>query len=320
MGLRVFVVVVVAFIAMTSWVATCALSHYRKVAAGIAPLDRREFESLTLITVGTGGAYENPQRLGPCLAVGFGSRVVLVDAGRSVAEGLRAARIPVSQPDTLFLTSLLPENVLGLDDLLLTGWLTARRVPLRLVGPPGTRALADAIVQAHGPSVRTLSQTLAISAEGAGVEIVEIEGGWEESREGLGVRAAALEGGPLAGRAYRFEAERHAVVAGGTGWDSESLVALAKGADVLVHEALHGPSVEMAIEAGTEHPERLRREAALHTRTDEVGSLASRAGVRTLVLVRLRPPPLYAQQFRSLVGKSFAGEVVIAKDGQEIKP
>ena len=46
-----------------------------------------------LVTVGTGGAYENPNRLGPSIAAALGGEVVLVDAGRSVAEGLRAARL-----------------------------------------------------------------------------------------------------------------------------------------------------------------------------------------------------------------------------------
>ena len=70
--------------------------------------------------LGTGGGYENPDRRGPALALGLGADVVLVDAGRGVAEGLRAAQIPVAQPRLVVLTSLLPENTVGLDDLLQT--------------------------------------------------------------------------------------------------------------------------------------------------------------------------------------------------------
>ena len=110
-------------------------------AAGFAPIEPRSFESLTLVTAGTGGAWETPQRLGPVLAVGLGQRVALVDAGRGVAEALRAAEIPLTQPTAVYLTGLAPENTVGLDDLLLTGWLAGRDQPLRVVGPPGTRAL-----------------------------------------------------------------------------------------------------------------------------------------------------------------------------------
>jgi hypothetical protein len=108
-------------VAAASWALTCGAWQYDQVLAGIAPLEPRRFNRLTLITIGTGGAAENPRRNGPCTAIGWGSRVVLVDAGRGVAEALRAAEIPASQPDTIFLTSLLPESTVGLDDLLFAG-------------------------------------------------------------------------------------------------------------------------------------------------------------------------------------------------------
>ena len=67
-------------------------------------------------------------------------------------------------------------------------------------------------------------------------------------------------------------------------------------------------------------PERLRREAAFHTGIDEVGGLARRAGVETLVLVRLRPPPVYDIQLTSVIADEFPGRIVIADDGDEITP
>jgi len=115
---------------------SCQMWRYRDLAEGIAWLEDRHFERATLIAVGTGGAAENLRRLGPATAIGVGTRIVLVDAGRGVADALRHCAIPIAQPDTLLLTSLLPENTLGLDDLLLTGWNTPRAKPLRLLGPP----------------------------------------------------------------------------------------------------------------------------------------------------------------------------------------
>ncbi len=320
MAARVLLIFLLAAIATMSWLATCALWHYRQVAAGLEPLETRRFETLTLITVGTGGAYENPQRLGPATAVGLGERLVLVDAGRAVAEALRQARIPVAQPDTVFLTSLAPENTVGLDDLLLTGWLAPRSAPLRLMGPPGTRALAESLMAAHRDAVAALGERIGLPPEAAALEAIEVPDGWSETRAGLGVRATALAGGPLPARAWRFEAGARAAVVGGPGWDPDALVTLARGAHVLVQAAVHRPSVEMAVEAGTPEPERLRREADLYTATTDVGRLARRAGVQQLVLVRLRPPPLFAQQYRRLVGESFAGRVVVAEDGDEITP
>ena len=67
-------------------------------------------------------------------------------------------------------------------------------------------------------------------------------------------------------------------------------------------------------------PDRLRREIALHTRMEEVGELAQRSGVGTLVLVRLRPPPVYDIQITSEVNNRFDGVTVIPDDGDEITP
>jgi hypothetical protein len=42
--------------------------------------------------------------------------------------------------------------------------------------------------------------------------------------------------------------------------------------------------------------------------------------VATLVLVRLRPPPVYALQISSLVDDTYAGRILVADDGDEIRP
>ncbi len=308
-------------VAIASWMATCAAWRAERVMAGVAPLEAREFPSLTVVTVGTGGAYENPDRLGPAIALALGSEIALVDAGRGVAEALRAARIPIEQPATVYLTSLLPENTVGLDDLLLTGWLEGREEPLRLVGPPGTTALADRLAAAHEAGIRGRSAGLGLPEGGSRIEAVEAGAGWSETRSGLSIEAGALTGGPLPALAWRAEAGGRAVVVAPTGWAPDALVEFTRGANTLVHEAAFVPDAELAAEIGIDmDPERLDREARLHTSIDAVGGIAARAGVETLVLVRLRPPPVYDVQIAGPVGETFAGRIVIPDDGDEIAP
>jgi ribonuclease BN (tRNA processing enzyme) len=295
--------------------------QYQQVAAGIVPIEPRSFPELTVVTVGTGGAYENPDRRGPATAIALGAQIVLVDAGRSVAEGLRNATISVAQPGRVLLSNLLPENTEGLDDLLLTGWIQGRAVPLRLIGPTGTAALAGGILQAHAVGIAARAASLGLDPAGAEFAVLEIDDGWSDETDGLSIRAAALPGGPLPGLAYRFEGGgRSAVVAAG-GWAHDALVTLAQGADLLVHEAAFIPDPEIAAKIGVDtDPERLRREIALHTLLGDVGGLASRAGVGTLVLVRLRPPPVYDIQISSEVNDTFGGTIVIPDDGDVLTP
>jgi ribonuclease Z len=305
-------------VALIGGVTLCARNTVRGHVAAVAALDPKDFPALSLVVVGSGGAHENPGRRGPCIAIGFGSRVVLVDAGRGAAEGLRAAEIPVDQPDTVYLTSLLPENLLGLDDVLMTGWLAPRKKPLRLVGPEGTQAFAASLEHAYAQGAGAVSQSLGLAPEGARFDALEIGDGFREERDGLTITAALLSGGSLPALAYRADAGGHALVVSGTSFGDETVVALAQGAEVLVHEAIHRPSLDAAIAADAEDSERLRREGALYTPLEAAGALAARAGVRTLVLVRLRPPPLFAWQFAHAAGADFSGEVIVASDGDEI--
>lgn len=306
-------------VAVASWVVTCGTWRIQRVAGGVVPLDPRHFGQLTVVTVGTGGAYENPDRGGPATAVALGEEVLLVDAGRAVSEGLRAARIPVAQPGTVLLTSLLPENTVGLDDLLLTGWLEGRAAPLTLVGPPGTASLAERLAAAHRRGVEARAASLALPASGAAFEAIEVGDAWSARRGEIEVRAAALPGGPTEALAYRFEARERAAVVGGHGWGADALLALASGADLLVHEAADVPPPELAGELGVA-PERLRREAELHAQIADVGTLAQRAGVATLALVRMRPPPAYDLQVTQRIADRFDGRVVVADDGDELRP
>ncbi|MGH0029195.1 MAG: MBL fold metallo-hydrolase [Myxococcota bacterium] len=320
LDLRVFGLLLALFVGIASWFVTCAAWQFDEVAAGVMPLDPREFEGFTVVTAGTGGAYENHHRHGPATVVGLGSSVLLVDAGRGVAEALRQATIPVSQPDTVLLTHLLPENTLGLDDLLVMGWIDGRREPVTLLGPPGTVALARAVEASVHGGVEAWRNALA--TEGAPrFDAQEIADGWSAALGGVAVSAGALAGGPTPALAYRFEARGRVAVVSGTGWGADALTAFAKGANLLVHQAVMVPTPEEAEELGIDaDPELLRREARLFTTFEQAGTIARRADADSLVLVRLRPPPVFDLQVTMLVDDHYDGSIHVADDGDEWVP
>jgi ribonuclease BN (tRNA processing enzyme) len=318
---RIVALIVVFSVAVFGWVLTCESTKLEAERELVGPLDARTFKRLTIITMGTGDVHENPERRGPATAVGFSDQLVVVDAGRATADALRLSLIPVQQPGTVYLSSLLPVNTVGLDDLLLIGWIEGREKPLRVVGPVGTRALVDGLMAAHRVGVEARAGSLGTQSAAPSVDVIEITGEWSEEVGELAVRAAPLPGGPLDAYAYRFEAGGRSAVIGGTGWAPEALIDLARGADLLVHEAIFVPTPEIADELGYEVDDaQLARETAEHTTLQEIGGLAERAGVKTLVLVRLRPPPIYDLQITSVVNDSFEGRIVIAVDGDELIP
>lgn len=310
-------------VAAVGWIVTCASWQVEQVARGVRSFDVRRFDRLTAITVGTGGPYENQDRLGPTIGVALDTALVLVDCGRAVAEALRKAEIPPLQPQLVVLTSLAPENVTGLDDLLLAGWINGPRTgPLRLVGPPGTIALARGIETAHAAGIAAQAAALDLPPDGARFDATEVAGPYREERGGLVLSAVPLTAGGTPALAWRFDALGRSVVVSGTSGDAEAQVAFASGADVWVREAIHGESVRAAIAAmaasDAAGAKRLEREAALHADLEQAATEARRASVKTLVLVRLRPPPVLAWRYERLVAERFSGNVIIAADGDMI--
>jgi ribonuclease BN (tRNA processing enzyme) len=316
---RPLLLALLAGLVAAMWTASIVTRRMQNVAEAVLPPQTRSFERLTLLPVGSGGTFESPLRLGPCLAVGRGEDVVLVDVGRGVAEGLRRAALPASQPGALLLTSLLAENVVGLDDWLAARALEASPAPLRVWGPPGSAALVRELARAGAPARSALAGSFGLPAPPE-PEVAEVAGAGEWSLGALRLRARTLPGGPLPALAWRIEDGTHSLVVSSAGWAPDAVAELGSGADLLVHEALYGASLERALEAGVENGEALRTEAALHLRLEDAGALASRMGVRGLVLVRLRPPPAFEFQYTWLVRRDFRGRVLIARDGQALTP
>lgn len=308
-------------IVIACWLLTLGAWRYDRVRLGLFAPSPREEAELTLVVLGSGGAHADPYRRGPALAALFGKHALLVDAGRGVSDALRLAEIPARQIDTLLLTNLLSENTLGLDELLFGRWLDGAAAPLRIVGPPGSEAAVVSLVAALRSGVMARADALGLDAAHFAPRVVEADGAWSETRDGLALRAAALHGGPLPALAWRIEAGERSLAIGTSAWGRAELIELARGADLLVHDAQYIPTPEEAAENQLEvTPEQLAGEARLHSRLTEVGDIAQEAGVESLLLLRLRPAPVLAYQVTSLVGDRFGGRILVAQDAEEIRP
>src|SRR5262249_39966128 len=105
-------------------------------------------DSTTVILLGTGTPYPDPQHQGPSVAVTVGQRIFLFDAGPGVVRQMNAAHLPVrGGPVTaLFLTHLHTDHTLGYPDLIFTSWVMGRRQRLKVVGPRGTRSMTGHLI------------------------------------------------------------------------------------------------------------------------------------------------------------------------------
>jgi ribonuclease BN (tRNA processing enzyme) len=117
--------------------------------------------------------------------------------------------------------------------------------------------------------------------------------------------------------AYRFDTAYGSVVFSGDTAPSENLITLARGADILVHEAI---DVDIVRASGLDEA-KIRHLLTSHTDSTVVGSIAARAGVHTLLLNHLSPgnPALVpdATWLRKAT-TGYTGTVLIGNDLQRL--
>jgi ribonuclease BN (tRNA processing enzyme) len=121
--------------------------------------------------------------------------------------------------------------------------------------------------------------------------------------------------------AYRFDSSDRSIVISGDTAPSDSLIRLAEGADVLVHEAMYLPAVDRIV-ARTPGAPRLREHLlASHTTAEDAGRVAQSAGVKLLVLSHLVPaddPAISDQMWIDAARVHFRGRIIVGKDLMEI--
>lgn len=142
-------------------------------------------------------------------------------------------------------------------------------------------------------------------------------GGLVYEDERVRVRAALVEHPPVeTAFAYRFDtADRSIVIAGDTR-PCEALIELAEGADVLVHEALYTPAIELFAKGN--NAARIREHIlASHTPVAELGAIAEAAGVGCLVLSHLAPANravVADEVWQAEAQRGYSGKVVVGDD------
>jgi ribonuclease BN (tRNA processing enzyme) len=122
--------------------------------------------------------------------------------------------------------------------------------------------------------------------------------------------------------ALKFELPGKTIVFSGDTAYHPPLAAFAKGADILVHEAMLGPAIEFIVQANPNAATILDHLKASHTLVADVGRIATEAGVKTLVLSHFVPadaPGVTEQHWIDGVRTTWQGDLIVGRDLMEIK-
>jgi ribonuclease BN (tRNA processing enzyme) len=276
-----------------------------------------------LVLLGTaGGPTPKATRAAPSQAIVAGDRVYLVDCGDGVARQLALAGIPVRQLRAVFITHQHSDHNAGYGPLFLLGWPAGLATPVDTYGPPPLAAMTRHLFDAYAYDIRLRMADEGRPALEPLVRPHEITAGGEVFRDDrVRVSAAINEHPPIEHSfAYRFDTPGRSFVISGDTRYSESVVALARGADVLVHEVVSRDYWERP---DAPQPKAVVRHIlASHTDAPDVGRVAAAAGVKTLVLSHFVPTegpntPTEAE-WLAAARRHFKGEVIVGRDLMEI--
>ncbi len=270
------------------------------------------------ILLGTaGGPAPKRTRSAPANAVVVGGDVYIVDCGNGVGRQAALAGLDLRRLRAVFLTHHHSDHNADAGTLLQLAWSAGLDRAVQIFGPPPLRAMMGAFLRFAEVDVRTRIADEGRPDFASLLQIAEMDAGGTVFQSGdLIVRAALVEHPPLKPSfALRFETPERAIVFSGDTAPCDALVNLARGADVLVHEVMHAGAIEELVER-LSNAGRLREHlTASHTRLQDVGKVAGRAGVGTLVLTHFVPSEGIAdEEWRVGAARDFPGEIIVGSD------
>ncbi|MFN4184427.1 MAG: MBL fold metallo-hydrolase [Hyphomonas sp.] len=292
-------------------------------------------DGLHLYVCGSGSPLPDAARAGPCIGVLAGDRAFLFDVGGGSIRRLTRMGFPTGRIEKLYLTHLHSDHFDGMGELMVGAWVGGSRAsPLPVAGPYGVAEITEGFNAAYriDSTFRTAHHGPAVAdPEGYGLapEVIDLPAG-------PGARAVLLDEGDLVitvflvnhspiEPAYGFRIDykgRSAVLSGDTVY-SENLIAVAQGADILFHEALHPEMVAAmsaaAAEAGAAPLSKVFADILdYHASPVEAAEAAQSAGAGRLVLYHSVPPlpskGLYPY-FLKGTAEAYSGPIHIAEDG-----
>ena len=299
--------------------ATAALAPLRAARAQGASKKTR------LVLLGTGGGPRivAPGRSKSANLIVINGVPYVVDCGEGVAHQLVRAGVALNTLRYVFITHHHSDHNLDYGNLIHDSWAAGLRAPVDTYGPPPIKAMTEAYWQLNRfdietriadegrPDLRKLVTAHEFAEPGPVMQNADVK-----------VTAALVRHPPIVhAYAYRFDAADRAIVISGDTAYSPELIALAKGADVLVSEVMHLAGLENLLKRVPNAATLREHLLASHIVTEDLGKLAAAAGVKTLVLTHLVPPDdnsITDDMWMEGVRKHYGGTIIVGRDLLEI--
>lgn len=292
-------------------------------------------EASKVIALGTaGGPMQNPIRRQPAFLLMNNDQPVLIDCGEGAMGQLVRAGVEFADVHHLFLTHHHFDHIGSLFACLGLNMMTQRKTPLTIYGPVGTKSIVEGLFAAcdvpaeigFGVPGQQLPHPRGFTnvVELAPGDTIDLDGTLVSCCENTHYRTEDQfgEAGHIS-LSLRFDLEERSVVFTGDTGPCEALVELAKGADLMFGEMMdldvtmqrvRGRNPNMPEERIQMIGQHLSKH---HISTEELGAIASRAGVKEVVAIHFPPGiaiPQTADQYVERMGKVYDGKFSIGQD------
>jgi ribonuclease BN (tRNA processing enzyme) len=246
----------------------------------------------------------------------------VLDCGLGVTDYFAQTGIPFGAVNSIFITHHHADHNIEYGPFLIVGWIQGMKQSVRAYGPPPLKDMTENFLRAYGTTIDFWAEDFKMTPLGM-IEVGEVAAAGPVMQDAnVKVSAIIVDHPPVKpALAYRFDFHDRSIVFSGDTAPLEAVARLAKGADVLVHEAMDVPAVEGYVRAllaarPQDFDAFMAHMKAGHTPLEDVGRIAAEAGVKTLVLSHLTPAleNISDETWRAPVAKSFKGEIVVARD------
>jgi ribonuclease BN (tRNA processing enzyme) len=276
-----------------------------------------------LIFLGTkGGPSLRGPRLPSANALVVDGVPFVLDTGYGASLRLVQAKIPLIAIRYLLLTHLHSDHCIETGPLLYNAWVNGLLSEVDVYGPTGVEPMLAAywesmrydielrIGDEGRPDLRRLARAHTY-AEGAVL-----------AANGVAVTALRNLHPPVTDSfALKFRFKGKTIVFSGDTAYFPPLAEFARGADILVHEAMYGPAIAALAKRTPNAARLLEHLSASHTLVEDVGKIAAAAQAKTLVLNHFVPsddPALTDADWIAAARRHYGGPIVVAQDLMEI--
>jgi len=247
----------------------------------------------------------------------------ILDCGLGVTDRFAETGIPFGALRSIFITHHHADHNIEYGPLLVIGWIQGMRQSVKAFGPPPLKQMTADFLRAYKTTIDFWAEDFKMTPLGM-IEVTEVPGaGAVMQDDNVKVTSVVVQHPPVTpALGYRFDFRDRSIAFSGDTTPIEAVAQMAKGADVLVHEAMYVPAVEAYLRAQiargrpVKYEDYMAHMKADHSPVEEVGRIAAEAGVKTLVLSHLTPAldSISDDTWRDAAAKNFKGEIIVARD------